>query len=223
MAQTAHVCDGCYHVMFALQVHALSRSELPLNDRDSYSWVVDQAILPRNQLESVSLATIRASSPLSLTYSLHPLDSSSGAFADIGLGIKGQQVVLSHLLLQNLNTVSFPLRGLVRISDTRSYCLETITDGPCVVSIPFSLNVGQFNPACPRDVLVFAPSTAHVSWSEPKLAMRDLTRLSLQGSATPGSAFSRGSTQVTYALQHDPSQLGPTRIGCFFNVCAVVH
>jgi hypothetical protein len=170
----------------------------------------------------VYLATIRASSPLPLTYSLHPLNSSSITFADIGLAIKGQQVVLSHLLLQNLNTVSFPLRGVVRVADNRSYCSETNTDGPCVVSIPFSLNIGQFNPGCPRDVLVFAPLTANVSWSEPVLALHNLTRLSLQGSVTPGSTFSRGSTQVAYTLPHDASQLQPTRIGCTFNVRAVV-
>ena len=191
-------------------------------EQTSYSWIVDQSILPRIEGELVSLATIRASSTLSLTYSLQPLGSSI-AFADIGLVLDGNQVTLSYLLLKNLNTVSFPLRGVVRISDNRSYCLETNTAGPCVVSIPFSLNVGQFNPACSRDIFVFAPSTARVSWNQPRLTMRDLTRLSLTGSVTPGSAFSLGSTQVTYALPHDPSQLGPTRIGCTFNVCAVVH
>ncbi len=208
---------------FAQQACLLSLTEIPFVDQASYSWIVDQAILPHNQSESLSLATIRASSPLPLTYALHPLGSSPSTFADIGLLLEGQQVVLSHLLLQNLNTVSFPLRGVVRISDNRSYCLETDEYGPCVTDVPFSLNVGQFNPACPRDIFAFAPSTANVSWSEPKLAMRDKTRLSLQGSVAPGSAFSRGTTPVSYALPHDPSQLESTRIGCTFNVCAVVY
>jgi hypothetical protein len=197
---------------------------LPFVDQPSYSWIVDQAILPRNQSETLSVATIRALSPLPLTYSFDPeIWWERLILIQIGLSMSGQEVVVPHLLHKNLNVVNFPLRGFVRISDNRSYCLETRAYHPCVLLIPFSLNVGQFDPACPRDIFVFAPSTANVSWIEPKLAMHDLTWLPLQGSVAPGSSFSRGTTQVAYTLPHDPSQLESTRISCTFNVCDVVH
>ncbi len=148
----------------------------------------------------------------------------SGIGADqLGIVAVNHTIVMKSALLDNLNSLRFPLTGIVTVTDDRTSCKDTGNriPGPCSIEIPFVLNMAELYPSCPQDIFLFSPtSTTTVSWDEPQLRWRNGTLSVMSSSVSSGSAFAQGDTTVTYSPLQDPSQNPATRIQCSFKVFA---
>ncbi len=140
----------------------------------------------------------------------------------LGISVVNHTIVMNATLLDNLNSLQFPLSGIVIVTDDRTSCkdLGNSNPGPCSIEIPLVLNMAELYPSCPQDIFLFSPTdTTTVSWDEPRLRWRNGTLSAINGSVSSGSAFAQGDTTVVYSPLQDPSQNPATRIQCSFKVC----
>jgi hypothetical protein len=129
----------------------------------------------------------------------------------------GSQVTLSHLMLSKLNSLQFPLAGLVNISDNRTTCDGA--PGPCQATVYFTLELVQFETPCPSELLRFTPSEhAVVEWTAPVVRKLSGASVTMRGSFDPGDSMALGKTLIEYELTMHPSQLPATYITCNFTV-----
>jgi hypothetical protein len=191
--------------------------------QQSYSWTIQQSAIPLpGSNNSVVLASIDIISNAT-TFVTMRFNGLSGIGAD-ELGIVGvnHTIVVRSALLDNLNSLHFPLSGIVIVTDDRTSCkdLGNRIPGPCSIEIPFALNMAELYPSCPQDIFLFSPTdTTNVSWTAPQLRWRNGTLSAINGSVSSGSAFAQGDTTVVYSPLQDPSQHPATRIQCSFKVC----
>ncbi len=139
----------------------------------------------------------------------------------LGIVAVNHTIVMRSALLDNLNSLRFPLTGIVIVTDDRTSCkdLGNIVPRPCSIEIPFALNMAEQYPSCPQDIFLFSPTnTTNVSWAEPRLRWRNGTLSAINGSVSSGSAFAHNDTIVVYSPVQDPSQNPATRIRCSFKV-----
>jgi hypothetical protein len=133
------------------------------------------------------------------------------------LNMDGNKITASHLLYRDLQTFQFPIRGRVFIKDNRTSCDGQ--QGPCSISVGFTLELVQYEIPCPDDILRFTSSEYSVArWTEP--VVRKLSGLPhpFSGSTTPGLNMKLGETLVKYETDIDPSQNPATRVTCNFTV-----
>ncbi len=190
--------------------------------QSSYSWTIQQSAIPLpGSNKSVVLASIDVVSNAT-TFVTMRFNGLSGIGADqLGIVAVNHTIVMRSALLDNLNSLHFPLSGIVTVTDDRTSCKDTGNriPGPCSIEIPFVLNMAELYPSCPRDIFLFSPTnTTSVSWDEPQLRWRNGTLNAINRSASPGSAFAQGDTTVVYSPLQDPSQNPATRIQCSFKV-----
>ncbi len=196
--------------------------ELPIQQQEAVSWVLDAESLP-DIVDSG--AGLRLASPL-FTTSAGPLTLSlilSRNSSRVPLVIVNDTILLDMRIAADLNNNEFPLRGTITGTDARTQCLQSklqAKPGPCSSSMPFSLTLAQFNPTCPPDIIAFGSSDDQVSWTEPRLATISGDVVQLHSSAASNGRFLIGQHTVTYspATGFDPSQPIISRPVCSFQV-----
>jgi hypothetical protein len=200
--------------------------ELPTLKQARFVWHFHQAHLPPTSNDPPSLvATVDAYSDRPLEFALRfdkPSNRPNLLPSEFGIKFDGNKLMASNAFLQNLNAFDFPITGSVSISDDRTECfgLQNPIAGACFTSVPFVLNMAEFDPGCPSDVFLFSPlANTPVNWTEPRLRWRNGTFTSLPRTSAMGNVFALGSNLVKYALTSDASQNPSSTIKCSFKVC----
>ena len=186
-----------------------------------------QSLPSSTDSKNLEISLINATSTRSnLTYAIIVNSTSDLSSVDYGFSMQGNIVTISHKLLANISKINFPLSGVITVTDDRSSCNKDSFDQyiRCKTDVPFIFNIAEFNPNCPKDVIVFSPDTyIQVDWIEPRLRMRSGNYSSLQSSHRPGQYFSLGTTLVEYALNPQVGvQLPESVIHCNFKVFTFV-
>jgi hypothetical protein len=191
--------------------------------QSSYSWTIQHSAIPLpGSNGSVGLAFIDVISNRTTALTLRFNNLTGIVAEELGFSVVNHMIVMNATLLNNLNSLSFPLSGVVIATDDRTSCkdLGNSNPGPCSIEIPFVLNIAELYPSCPQDIFLFSPTnTTTVSWAEPQLRSRNGTLSVISGSVSSGSAFAQGDTTVVYSPLQDPSQNPATHIQCSFKVC----
>jgi hypothetical protein len=190
--------------------------------RSSFSWTIQQSAIPLlDSNHSVVLASIDVISNATTVMTMRFNGLSDIGADELGIVAVNHTIVMRSALLDNLNSLRFPLSGIVIVTDGRTSCkdLGNSNPGPCSIEIPFALNMAELYPSCPQDIFLFSPTdTTIVNWAEPRLRWRNGTLSAINGSVSSGSAFPYDDTIVVYSPLQDPSQNPATRIQCSFKV-----
>jgi hypothetical protein len=197
------------------------------------SWVMLHSDMPlaEDSTAFVLDALDATSDAGEVTYTLTTIRLSDGNFADpydFGLEIEDNQVVVTSLLAQYLEEITFPTVVMMRIEDSRSFCSNPVFDeeqliGGCYIDVAFNFGVVEFNPTCPDTVTRFTQDEqVAVRWRPPKLFyIGAATDAPLAPTHGIGDTFPIGETEVTYSpvLSSDPTiSLTRTTAQCTFKV-----
>jgi hypothetical protein len=196
------------------------------------SWIMLHSDMPLSEDSTAFvLDTLDATSDAGeVTYTLTTIRLSDGNLADpfgFGLEIQDNQVVVTSLLTQQLNKITFPTVVMMRIEDSRSFCSNPVFDeeliGGCYIDVAFNFGVVEFNPTCPDTVTRFTQDEqVAVRWRPPKLFyIGAATDAPLTPTHSIGDTFPIGETEVTYSpiLSLNPTvALTQTTAQCTFKV-----
>lgn len=174
------------------------------------------------------LASVDAISTQPLIFSISSLQDSTQIFlspSQIGLAMHGNSIAVTTISILNaINTIHFPLTGVITITDARAQCISglNITTGPCSAVARFSLDIlGAFDPACPNDVMEtsYDGNPVAVEWTSPNIKSLNGTAYSLQTTYEPHARFALGVWKVMYQIRgQDLSQSLKSRVLCEFKV-----
>ena len=198
-------------------------TEGPYVRQSSFSWTIQQSAIPLpGTINSVTLASIDVISNRTTSVAMRFHGLSGIGANELGIVAVNHTIVMNSTLLNNLNSLHFPLSGVVTVTDDRTSCKDSGNrdTGPCSIEIPFALNMAELYPSCPQDIFLFSPTnTTTVGWKEPRLRWRNGTLSAIAGSVSSGSSFAHNDTIVVYSPVQDPSQNPATHIQCSFKVC----
>jgi hypothetical protein len=189
----------------------------PFSHQLNFNWLIDLSI------PNFIVTTPRRIATLGAIHTLMPPAQYDLAPDGIpGLAINESNVLMTSAFKSQLAVRGFPLNGFVRISDNTTDCRDRSSFGDCSRYLPFTLNLAQMNPSCPKDILSFSEAAQQsVTWNTPRILDVGGTVLQAEANRQSETAFLTGhSTTVSYhtASALDPSQDLSTEVRCSFQV-----